>query len=191
VSLLLRPDRVPAARWSWLPLLTGVAVRAAVAEVAGLEATLKWPNDVLVGGRKLAGILLERVDGGTGPAAIVGVGVNVSMTREQLPVPGATSLAIEGATVDPADLLAALLDHLGTAYVSWCAAGGDPGAGLAAEYAQVCSTLGARVRVDLPDGRQVDGIATGVDAAGRLRVGTGPAAVVVGAGDVVHLRPGS
>jgi BirA family biotin operon repressor/biotin-[acetyl-CoA-carboxylase] ligase len=191
VSVLLRPDTVPAARWPWLPLLAGVVVRGAVADVARLEATLKWPNDVLVDGRKVSGILLERVDGPAGPAAVVGMGVNVSMSREQLPVPGATSLAIEGAVVDPADLLVALLDRLGATYVEWCASGGDPAAGLGAEYAAACSTLGARVRVLMPDGATVAGTATGVDAAGRLRVDAGATTVVVGAGDVVHLRPGS
>lgn len=191
VSVLLRPHAVPASRWPWLPLLAGVAVRAAVADVAGLDARLKWPNDVLVDGRKVSGILLERVEGPGGPAAVVGMGVNVSMTREQLPVPGATSLAIEGALVDPADLLVALLDRLGTTYVDWCAAGGDPAPALGAEYAEACSTLGARVRAVMPDGTTVAGTATGVDASGRLRVDTGATTVVVGAGDVVHLRPGS
>ena len=191
VSVLLRPDSVPAARWPWLPLLAGTAVRAALAEVAGLGATLKWPNDVLVGGRKLSGILVERVDSDSGPAAVVGIGVNVSMTREQLPVPGATSLAIEGAVVDPSDLLVALLDRLGAVYVEWCAACGDPAAGLGASYAAACSTIGARVRVVMPGDVTVAGVATGVDAAGRLCVETGATTVVVAAGDVVHLRPGS
>lgn len=190
-SVLLRPDDVPAARWPWLPLLAGLSLRAAVTQVAGVESTLKWPNDVLVGGRKLAGILLERVDSARGPAAVVGIGVNIAMSAEQLPVPTATSLAIEGAAVDPADLLVALLDRLGETYQQWRAAGGDPDAGLAAAYARACSTLGARVRVLLPAGDELTGIATGVDPAGRLLVDTGAATVVVGAGDVVHLRTGS
>ena len=191
VSVLLRPEPVPAARWPWLPLLAGLSVRAAVAEVAGLDATLKWPNDVLVHGRKLSGILVERVDSDTGPAAVVGIGVNVSMSREQLPVPGATSLAIEKAVVDPADLLVALLDRLGATYVRWCAAGGDPAAGFGAEYADACGTLGARVRVMMPGDVTVSGTATGIDPDGRLRVDTGATTIVVGAGDVVHLRHGS
>jgi len=190
VSVLLRPDRVPAARWPWLPLLTGVAVRSAVREAAGVPVCLKWPNDVLVGERKLAGILLERVEWGRAtPAAVVGVGLNVSMTAEQMPVPQATSLAVEGAQVHPAQLLGVLLDRLGAAYVAWCAAGGDPDAGLRAEYTAACSTLGARVRVRLPDGSDLSGHATGVDSSGRLEVDTGAHTVAVGAGDVIHLRP--
>ena len=190
VSLLLRPDEVPAARWPWLPLLAGVALQAAVAQVSEIESTLKWPNDVLVGDRKLAGILLERIDSTVGPAAVVGIGVNIAMSVEQLPVPAATSLAIEGAAVEPADLLVALLECSGRVYQQWCAAGGDPATALAAAYARVSSTLGARVRVQLPGGEELTGIATGIDTAGRLLVDTGAAAVVIGAGDVVHLRTG-
>jgi BirA family biotin operon repressor/biotin-[acetyl-CoA-carboxylase] ligase len=189
VSVLLRPDQVSPARWPWLPLLTGVAVRGAMRGGAGLDASLKWPNDVLVGGRKLAGILLARVDGPAGPAAVAGIGVNVAMTAGQLPVPTATSLAVEGADVEPADLLVALLEQLGHEYVGWRRAGGDPGAGLAEEYAAACGTIGARVRVSLPDGAVLDGLATGVDDLGRLQVRTGPTTVLVGAGDVVHVRP--
>jgi BirA family biotin operon repressor/biotin-[acetyl-CoA-carboxylase] ligase len=189
VSVLLRPAPVPAARWPWLPLLAGLAVRVAVRDGTGLDASLKWPNDVLVGGRKLAGILLERVDGSAGPAAVVGIGVNVAMTDEQLPVPEATSLAVEGVTIEPADLLVLLLERLGQAYVGWREAGGDPGAGLGEEYAAACGTTGGQVRVGLPDGSVLDGLATGVDAAGRLQVRTGSTTVLVGAGDVVHVRP--
>jgi len=188
ISVLLRPDPVPAARWPWLPLLTGVAVRAAVRESTGLDASLKWPNDVLVGGRKLAGILLERVEGPAGPAAVVGIGVNVAMTAEQLPVPEATSMAVEGVVVEPADLLVVLLERLGHAYGGWRAAGGDPAAGLGEAYAAACDTIGGQVRVSLPDRSVLDGFATGVDEVGRLQVRTGSMTVLVGAGDVVHVR---
>ena len=92
-SVLLRPTSVPLHRWGWLPLLTGVAVADAVADL-GIRAKLKWPNDVEVDGRKLAGILVEAVSTPDGMAAVVGVGLNVAMTAEQLPVPHATSLAL-------------------------------------------------------------------------------------------------
>lgn len=189
VSVLLRPDPVPAPRWPWLPLLTGVAVGGAVRDATGLDASLKWPNDVLVGGRKLAGILLERVEGPTGPAAVVGIGINVAMSAEQLPVPQATSLAVEGVVVEPADLLVVLLQRLGHAYVGWRSAGGDPGGGLAEQYAAACGTIGGQVRVSMPDGSALTGVATGLDDFGRLQVRTGSGTVLVGAGDVVHLRP--
>ena len=91
-SVLLRPANVPPARRGWLPLLAGVATTTAVRYVSGLDARLKWPNDLLLGPRKLAGILAEQ----SGGAVIVGIGVNVSAARAELPVTGAAVL--------PADL---------------------------------------------------------------------------------------
>src|SRR5262249_56857391 len=91
--VLLRRVAVPPARRGWIPLLTGVAVASAVAGTAGLDARLKWPNDVLVGDRKLAGILAEQA----ADAIVVGVGVNVSTRRGELPVEAATSPALVGA----------------------------------------------------------------------------------------------
>ena len=93
VSVLVHPQ-APMARWPWLPLLSGVAVAEAVRRAAGVDATLKWPNDVLVEDRKLAGVLVERVETPVGPAAVLGIGLNVSATRAELPVVAATSLAL-------------------------------------------------------------------------------------------------
>ena len=84
VSVLLRP-RVAAMEWPWFPLLTGRAVAVALRNV-GATVGLKWPNDVLLDDRKVGGILTERVDTPSGAALVVGVGINVGMTREQLPV---------------------------------------------------------------------------------------------------------
>ncbi|MGH3508708.1 MAG: biotin--[acetyl-CoA-carboxylase] ligase [Nocardioidaceae bacterium] len=187
-SVLLRPDAVRAERWPWLPLLVGVAVAGALRE-EGVDARLKWPNDVLVGDRKLAGILLERVETPTGPAAVVGIGINVSQTRDELPVPQATSLYAEGRTSDRGSLLAVVLANLGVGYASWSAAGGDPDRGLRVSYEGLCATLGSTVRVEVPTGPPVLGRAVGIDPAGRLIVGTGGGEVAIGAGDVVHVRP--
>ncbi|MBA2549991.1 MAG: biotin--[acetyl-CoA-carboxylase] ligase [Nocardioidaceae bacterium] len=192
VSVLLRPGAVPAARWPWLPLLTGVAVQAALRAVTGVEARLKWPNDVLVGEKKVAGILLERVDGLAGPAAVVGIGVNVSMTAQQLPVPHATSLLLEDAIeLDPERVLVGLLLHLGEAYATWRDAAGDPQPWLRHAYTDACSSIGIRVRAELPGGGEVTGQATGIDELGRLVVASADGRMVVGAGEVVHLRTGS
>jgi BirA family transcriptional regulator, biotin operon repressor / biotin---[acetyl-CoA-carboxylase] ligase len=192
VSVLLRPDGVPAARWPWLPLLAGVAVRETVVTTAGVEASLKWPNDVLVDGRKLAGILVERVDAAPGPAAIVGVGLNVSLRADELPVGEATSLALSGAsTTDRMTLLVALLRRLEWCYRAWVAAAGDPEPDLRADYLRGCATIGQRIRVELPDGSTLLGRAVDVDASGRLVIDTGGDRQVVGAGDVVHLRSSS
>lgn len=188
-SVLLDPDRVDTARWPWLPLLTGIAVAEAVRRVAEVECGLKWPNDVLVGERKLAGILVERVERPAGPVAVVGVGLNVSQTEAELPVPTATSLAMAGATTaDRTVVLREVLRTLEALYLQWQADAGDPARGLHPSYLRRCSTLGRTVRVDLPTGEQVYGEATGVDPDGRLEVRTTGGLRTMGAGDVVHVR---
>jgi BirA family biotin operon repressor/biotin-[acetyl-CoA-carboxylase] ligase len=186
-SILLAPDGVPVSRWPWLPLLSGLAVAEGVHRAAGVEAMLKWPNDVLVGDAKVAGILVERVERRPGAAAVVGVGLNVSSTRAELPVGSATSLALAGASsLDRSALLAAVLDAFARRYDGWRAAAGH---GLRTPYVAACSTLGRRVRVELPAGDTLHGLAVGVDDAGRLEVDDGSRVHVLGAGDVVHVRP--
>jgi BirA family transcriptional regulator, biotin operon repressor / biotin---[acetyl-CoA-carboxylase] ligase len=182
-SVLLRPGGVPPARLGWLPLLTGVAVASAVREQTGVPASLKWPNDVLVGERKLAGILAEA----HGDAVVVGVGLNVSLSAAELPVPTATSLLIEGAASPDRDrLLVAILAGLGGRYQAWRA---DPDAAdLRQDYLRWSATAGRAVRVELPDGAVLTGTAEDVDEVGRLVVRTPDNLVRVGAGDVLHVR---
>lgn len=197
VSVLLRP-RVPAERWSWLTLLAGVAVTDALTLTCGLAATLKWPNDVLVpmdgrpGGElgKVAGVLAEAVVG-SGQAVVLGLGLNVSQRAEDLPVPTATSLKLAGsATTDRDTVLRAVLRALSERYRDWTAVDGDPRAGLAAVYRERCSTIARLVRVQLPDGTTLEGLADGVDDEGRLLVRESGADAVraLSAGDVVHIR---
>ena len=186
-SVALRPG-VAVQHWGWLPLLSGVATLEAVREVAGVDASLKWPNDVLIGGAKVAGILAQSAGG----VVVVGVGLNVSLTRDELPVPTATSLQLAGATgtLDRSTLLGAVLARLGDRLERWYAVDGDAaGCGLASAYREVCSTLGADVRVALGDGRVLAGRATDIDASGRIVVTTADGPRAVGAGDVEHLRP--
>lgn len=188
-SVLFRPT-VPALRLAWLPLLAGVAARRAVAELTAVPAALKWPNDLLLGphGHKVAGILAQAAGG----AVVLGIGLNVTNQRAELPRADATSLALEGADcTDRGALLVALLRRLGEDYRRWQRAGGDPEAsGLLAAYAAGCDTIGRRVTVSLPSGDQLDGEAVGVDTVGRLLVRTGDGRQQpVAAGDVVHVRP--
>lgn len=185
-SVLLRPVEVPLDRWGWLPLLTGVAVADGVREL-GVQVRLKWPNDVEADGRKLAGILVQAVSGPDGPAAVVGVGLNVSMTDDQLPVANATSLAVLGVDADRDDVLAAVLRALCDRYIAWRAAGGKPDGGLARDYAGLSSSLGTAVRISLPDGSTAEGAVTGFDVDGRLLLDGRP----ISAGDIVHLRAAS
>jgi BirA family biotin operon repressor/biotin-[acetyl-CoA-carboxylase] ligase len=119
-SIVLQPP-VPAERLPELSLVAGAAVAEAVEAETGLETEVKHPNDVLLGGRKVAGILAEATDG----RVILGVGVNLSQTKEQLPAETlATSLALEGAGVDPGELLAAILERLEAHYDRWVTASG-------------------------------------------------------------------
>jgi BirA family biotin operon repressor/biotin-[acetyl-CoA-carboxylase] ligase len=181
LSVLLSP-RADAADWPWLPLLTGYAAARALRQL-GAAATLKWPNDLLLEERKLAGVLTERVDTPSGPVVVAGVGINVDQTREELPHDGATSLALEGVAVDRTDLLAAALRSLRTEYDAFQR--GELAA-LRSAYAASCATLGRRVSVALPDGETIIGEASGIDEGGRLLVSGPDGLVPVSAGDVVH-----
>jgi BirA family biotin operon repressor/biotin-[acetyl-CoA-carboxylase] ligase len=186
-SLVLRPT-VPLASWPWLPLLTGHTVGRAL-RAEGYDAGVKWPNDVLIGDRKIVGILVERVETPDGPAAVVGVGLNVSLTEAELPVPTATSLLIEsGVEPDRTALLVTLLRSLREAYDAWQAGGEEATAHLRASYAAACVTVGRQVRVELPGDATLVGLATGVDPGGRLVVDGPSGETAVGAGDVVHVR---
>jgi BirA family biotin operon repressor/biotin-[acetyl-CoA-carboxylase] ligase len=185
-SARVRPPVAPA-RWGWLPLLTGVAVADAVRAQTGVPVGLKWPNDLLTpAGGKLAGILVQAAGG----AAVIGVGLNVSSTRAELPVPTATSLAIEGArSLDRTALLSAILAELGSRYLGWVAADGDAqGCGLADDYRAQCQTIGQAVRISGAGDTAVAGMATGIDSEGRLRLEVDGIERVVAAGDIVHLR---
>lgn len=194
VSFLLDPTGVPVDRWPWLPLLAGVAVVEAVRRSApdvAAGVALKWPNDVLCadrrGDRKLAGVLLERVEAGGRAAAVVGLGLNVSQAADELPVGTATSLALEGVTVERTSLLLALGDELAARVAAWAAAGGEPD-GVRSSYLPLCRTLGRQVRVQLPGQGTLEGEAVDVDRDGRLVVRTAEGERHVGAGDVVHVR---
>lgn len=178
ISVLLRPD-VEVAHWSWLPLVTGVAVAEGLAEAAGVRAEVKWPNDVLIGGRKVCGILSERVAG----AAVIGMGINTTLDADRLPVPTATSLALAGSTASVTDVVIGVLAALEGAYLRW-ASGSD----LRRWYGQRCATVGADVRVLESATSSVEGRATGVDASGRLLVETPVGVRAFAAGDVLHLR---
>lgn len=174
MSVLLRPEG-PVSGWPWFPLLAGVAVTRMLREQAALAADLKWPNDVQVEGRKLAGLLAEVPVSG---ALVIGLGLNVSTRRDELPGPGATSLALEGAvTTDRDTLLRSLLRELSAVWA-------DPAAGRR-EYRDRCATIGRQVRLELPAGVTLEGTATEVDEDGRLVVD----GMAYAAGDVVHLRP--
>jgi len=179
---------VPSETWGLLSLAAGVAVVEAVVEVAGVQAALKWPNDVLVGTGKLAGILAEvAAPGGAAPVIVVGIGVNVSLAADELPDPVAVSLRSLGvAQPDRQRLAAALLNRLHARIAEWRVGGNVE---LLAVYRKHSATLGQSVRAELPGGREVLGQATDIDGNGSLLIDSADGVVAVSAGDVIHLRP--
>jgi len=192
VSVLLHPVDVAPARWGWLPLVAGLGVAEGLRQYPGVQASLKWPNDVLIGDGKVAGILAERIDTPRGSAVVVGFGVNVHLTAADLPVPSATSLALhvaESALPGPlsrTEVVRSCLDVLGALYLAWRT--GEQDEELAASYRKRCATIDRRVRVELVGGRPIEGTATGVDGGGRLVIRTDSGVQVLSAGDVIHLR---
>ena len=194
-SVLLRDSRIPAERRGWTGAVLGLAIVRALADVSGATARLKWPNDVLIDGRKCAGILGEVAD----DAVVIGSGINITLRSDELPRPDATSLLLAGADVVEGDqldrevLLARILDEFSLLLRRWSAAGGDIDlSGLRADYKDVCATIGARVRLDLPGGGAAQVLAVDVAADGSLVV-QDDAGIrrSYSAADVVHLRPGS
>lgn len=171
-----------------LPLLAGVAVAEAV-RGRGVEAALKWPNDVVIDGdafdgspgpRKLGGILSES-DGDD--AVVIGIGINVSQTHDDLPVPAATSLALEQGAMPRDELLVDILTRLHAAIEELRAQGS---AGALGGYRRLCLTLGREVTVMLPSGEEISGRAVGLGEDGQLEVRTALKTVFVAAGDVIH-----
>lgn len=204
VSILLRPHNnagrpLPTQCYSWFSPLAALALREALAQIAGVESALKWPNDVVVGGLKISGILAHLAPGAHGepPAVVLGTGVNVSLREDELPVSTATSASLAaGHPVDRTALLVRYLEDFARRYRAFCAVNGNAdvplegGRSLLSRVQDATITLGRRVRVELPGGRRLEGRATGLDGHGALQVvEDGGERHAVSAGDVVHLRP--
>lgn len=183
-SVLLRPSAEPA-RWGWVPLAVGLAVADAV-HAFGVEATVKWPNDLLVGDRKLAGVLCEVVPTAVGPALVAGWGINVDQREGELPGTSATSMLAARGRVDRAALAAEVLATVERRYRQWEA----DDLAVRADYLDRSSTVGRQVVLSLPGGGRRHGTATGLDDSGGLVVVSDGVEHVVAAADVVHLRPG-
>lgn len=194
VSILLRPvtsagTPLDLAAYGWLPLLAGAALAAALRDL-GVQAGVKWPNDVLIDGRKVSGILSELLPSADG--AIVGTGINLRQRAEELPTDRSTSLALAGLETPDADVvLAGYLRAFTALYDAYLAADGDAEeSGLRAVVTEACVTLGRSVRVELPGRADLTGTAERIDADGRLVVRplAGGEPVAVAAGDVTHVR---
>lgn len=196
VSLVLRPERIAPAALGWAPLVAGLATVNALRGL-GAGAYLKWPNDVVVEAgakdipgwgrwRKVVGILCEGVPSRAlvGDSAVVaGIGINVSQSSAELPVPHAASLATLGATdLDRVRLMRSLAVHLRDAVAAWEGESADDG--IRPDIERVCATIGWEVAVDMLDGAPVTGRAVGLSGTGALLVDTGAGVREVVAGDV-------
>lgn len=169
VSILMDAQSRPAHQHTQLVAL---AARSACAQVAGVDVDVKWPNDLLLRGAKLAGVLAEAA----GTSVVVGIGVNVGWAPE-----GAARLADAAPTVTPRTLLHAFLTALGTSL-------DDPVDVVHRRYAESLSTIGQRVRIERAGADDLVGEAVGVEPDGRLIVAAGDAEHRIDTGDVIHLR---
>jgi BirA family biotin operon repressor/biotin-[acetyl-CoA-carboxylase] ligase len=177
-SLYLEPKRKKM-EWSAIPLLTGLSLVTALTKLdKTLPISLKWPNDLLIGEKKVAGILAEAtVDG-----VIVGIGLNVEMAKSELPVPTATSLKLENfAELNRNVILSEILRNLALTIELWESGSHD----LFEQYREASSTLGKEVEIHLPSGEIISSRATGITNVGELQLANGAR---VNVGDVIHLR---
>ena len=177
LSFYLTPH-LDRAEWTFLPLLTGLIAISSLKNLdAGLRVSLKWPNDLLVNGRKLGGILVEATSDGV----VIGIGVNVAMAQDQLPTKDATSLLLEDFACLDRNLIAVeLLNVFHDLYERWQA-----GEDMRHLYRENCETLGMTIRVELPNAPPATGKATDISRTGELIMESG---LRVSVGDVVHLR---
>jgi len=171
LSVILRPALSNGAAGA-LAFMGALAVAGTVEEFSGLRPALKWPNDVLLGGKKMAGILMEArgSSDAMGPLA-AGIGVNLNMASADIPPEireVATSVrAVCGEMVDRAAFAAGLLDRMDSLYLELCGSG--PAATVEA-FRRRCETLGKRISVTMGGQRRVEGLAEDLDGEGRLMV---------------------
>lgn len=183
VSVGISAEGVDEQQWGLLPLLAGVAVADTLATI-GVRAGVKWPNDVLIDGAKIAGILAEVAS--PKPVVVLGIGLNVEVLPEEIGQAHATSVRALGVGAERTEIVRILLGELGARIQAWRS---GAAAALLADYRERSDTLGRSVRALLPGGKEIVGTATAVDAQGRLCIDTGDGTEVIAAADIVHLRP--
>jgi BirA family biotin operon repressor/biotin-[acetyl-CoA-carboxylase] ligase len=161
--------------WGWIPLIAGYSVAKTL---HAFHATVKWPNDILINHKKVSGLIAEVVGNGL----VIGIGINVGMSENQLPVDTATSLLVEGGVdLTRDEILSEVLEEFEEHFVQW-----DQGIDeVQALYVHLCSTLGKEVRVEYPGGATHLAIAESISDIGALVLDDG---VHVQSADVIHLR---
>jgi len=170
----------PRSEWNFIALLTALSITDALAEFdSHVQLNVKWPNDILINEKKIAGLLCQAVDNGV----IVGVGLNVSMHQEELPVASATSLLLENfSELDRSEILKRILQNFEKNFQIWQKQGSAP---FISSYQEMCSSLNRDIQIISPTGESTAAIATGISALGELILSNG---VLVNSGDVLHLR---
>ena len=161
--------------WGWIPLIAGASVAKTLGDY---HASIKWPNDILIKDKKVSGLIAEIVDHGV----VVGVGINVGMKSEELPVTHATSLAVEGGQgFDRNSLLSKVLTEFYNLFTGWDS--GDDS--VRALYNSLSSTIGKNVRIKYANEQSETGVAVAISSRGELIMESGS---YVQAGDIIHLR---
>jgi BirA family biotin operon repressor/biotin-[acetyl-CoA-carboxylase] ligase len=198
-SVVIRASDAPrlAAWLSWLPLMAALAAAEAIERIGAVTMAVKWPNDLLIGERKVGGILCESgTASGTGPFQVVGIGINVNGARADFPEELqdiATTIRHEaGQAIDRNRLVAQWLQELESCLDEFLAGGSER---IALAYRRRCATIGKTVKAMLADGKEWIGVVQGVNQDGSLSLvessATGPATPAVRqvrAADIVHLR---
>jgi BirA family biotin operon repressor/biotin-[acetyl-CoA-carboxylase] ligase len=163
--------------WGFISHLAALSMQQVISRDLSSQVWLKWPNDILIDSLKVAGLLAQATDHGV----IIGIGVNVAMTTEELPVDTATSLAIAGSNnLDRNLILGSFLNHFESNFKEW-----DKGEDFIASYSEVCATLGRNVQVEVIGRENCTGVALAINSLGALLLADG---FEVNVGDVVHLR---
>ena len=176
-SFYIKP-RNQRSEWGFIPLIAGLSLVRAITTIdTAMNVSLKWPNDLIINEKKCAGIIAQTTNEGI----VIGIGLNVSMTPNELPVSTATSLAIEGSTITDRNLLLShLLNTFAELFEAW-----EEGSELLDEYASASSTIGKKVRIELPNGENLEATVARISHTGELVLDDGRH---VSAGDVIHLR---
>ena len=175
-SFYIAPKRART-EWGFISHLAALSVQQVISRDLSSQVWLKWPNDILIGGLKVSGLLAQATDHGV----IIGIGVNVAMTTEELPVDTATSLAIAGSNnLDRNLILGSFLNRFESNFKEW-----DKGGDFVASYSEVCATLGRNVQVEVIGRENCTGVALAINSLGALLLADG---FEVNVGDVVHLR---
>ena len=175
-SFYIKPKRART-DWGFIGHLAALTMQQVISADHQSQVWLKWPNDILIGDQKVAGLLAQATDDGV----IIGIGTNVAMTVEELPVESATSLAIAGfSNLNRNSILCDFLNRFENNFKEW-----DNGADFIDRYSEVCATLGRLVRVEVIGRENRTGKAVSINKLGALALEDG---FEVNVGDVVHLR---